>query len=384
MKKNTLIKIFCLLLVCVMILPLAIACNKDDDDENDGGNTNTNTSTDTGNNGGNGGNTDGGNDGGNSGGSSSNTVTIFYDPGDGLLEDDEWEVVIQKGSRKTTHPTPTHEQENQLFLGWYTDERCTIKVKTAQKYEQDTTLYAKWLTQIPCSDGSYDHQYGNYYTYSDPDCTEDGQTAQDCTICGATITYTDSNNLALGHKMSLPVEAGFGNKSVCERPGCDYFDTKNFVNVTNDALGNDPSKQVELTEGSGTVFNEPAVSNIVNGTWDEENAGTMAGKGGQLLVTITLVTPTQMDRIYVKGRGPSSFDILVQYQGDSEFYRVGGGSFLSPDENTKPETERRIPFAEVDNTRLVAKVQIKMANPSNGSDYWEEVGFFRLPVDSEE
>ena len=107
MKKNTLIKILCLVLVCVMILPLAIACNKDDSgDNNDGGSTNSDAGN---NNGGN--NNDGGNNGGgnNGGGSSSggNTVTIFYDPGDGLLEDDEWEVVIQKGSRQTTHPTPT-------------------------------------------------------------------------------------------------------------------------------------------------------------------------------------------------------------------------------------------------------------------------------------
>ena len=383
MKKNTLIKILCLVLVCVMILPLAIACNKDDSgDNNDGGSTNSDAGNNNGGNNNDGGNSGGGNNGG--GSSSGNTVTIFYDPGDGLLEDDEWEVVIQKGSRQTTHPTPTHEEANQLFVGWYVDEKCTIKVKTAQKYDVDTTLYAKWLTQAPCKDGSFDHIYGNYYTYSDPDCIHDGQIAQECMTCGAILTMTDSNNLALGHSMGNTVEAGFGNKTVCERVGCTYVDTKKFINVTNDALGNDPAKQVELTEGSGTVFNEPAVSNIVNGTWNEENAGTMAGKGGQLLVTITLVTPTQMDRIYVKGRGPSSFDILVQYQGDSEFYRIGGGSFLSGEEDGKPDDEKKIPFAEVDSTKVVAKVQIKMANPSNGSDYWEEVGFFRLPADSEQ
>ena len=52
MKKNTLIKILCLVLVCVMILPLAIACKKDTGDY--GGNNNGGSSTGGNNNGGNG------------------------------------------------------------------------------------------------------------------------------------------------------------------------------------------------------------------------------------------------------------------------------------------------------------------------------------------
>ena len=365
MKKNTLVKILCLVLVCLMIVPFVVACG--------GGNDNT----DTGNN--NGGNNNNNNNGGDSTGNT-NTVTISYDPGQGLLEDDEWEVTVNKGDRFTNHPTPTHAKENMMFDGWYTDDKCTEPVKMAQKYTEDVTLYAKWTQVNQCVDGSYEHPWGAYYIIEDATCTTPAIQGRDCPNCGSVLRSEDISQPALGHDFGKPTEAGFANVVECRRTGGGEKVYTDFVDITGTVLGNSPANQVQLTEGSGTIFGEERVSCIVNGNWDEQNGSCFCGKGGQIVVTITLFTPSSFDRIYMKGRGQgASFDILVQYQGDSEFVRVGGGAFLSDEENTKPEEERKIPFAEVDNTKVVEKVQIKMPTPSNGSDFWEEIGFFKLP-----
>ncbi len=357
MKKNTLVKILCLVLVCVMILPLAIACKK-------GGN---------GDNGGNGGNTPGGAD--------SGKITISYDPGQGILGDDEWEIEIDKGSRKPTHPTPTHDDESMLFDGWYKDEEFTKPIKTAEKYESDTTLYAKWTKQFQCMDGTYNHAWGVYYTKSAPTCTENGKQARDCSICLQPLETDDPNNPATGHDLGQPVEAGFESRQYCENPGCEHFEKKEFVNVTKDALGKDPNSCVKLVKGD--AWGSARVVCIVDGAWDQVDSAVMASKGGShQIVEVTLAVPTQMDRIYMKGRGAGAvWQMKVQYEGDTEAVFHGSGSFLIKEENDKDPAERKIPFVECDSERLVTKVVIELPTPSDGSDYWEEIGFFRLPAD---
>ena len=306
-----------------------------------------------------------------------NVVTIEYDPGMGMLEDDEWEIGVEKDTRFTNHPTPTHSNPAMLFSGWFLDEACTIQVGTAYKFSENTTLYAKWIQQVQCQDGTYNHAYGSYYTYSDPTCTEAGVTARDCLICSITLKIDDVNLPALGHDYTAPNEAGFGYVKECKRSGCGDKKYVDFTNITQDTLGNNPSTTVQLTQGSGTLYGEDKIACVVNGSWDEQNSGVFCGKGSAIEITITLAEPSSMNRIYVKGRGSASFDILVKYQGDSEFVRVGGGAFLNDTQNSKPMDERTIPFAIVDGTKVVEKVQIYMATPSNGMDYWEEVGFFK-------
>ena len=105
----------------------------------------------------------------------------------------------------------------------------------------------------------------------------------------------------------------------------------------------------------------------------------MAGNGDEIKIEITLFTPMSFDRIYVKGRGSATFNVYVKYQGESEFSLLGAGAFLGAEENTKDPAERKIPFVEVDGNKVVEKVQIVMPTPSNGGDYWEECGFFKLP-----
>jgi len=310
-----------------------------------------------------------------------NKVVIEYDPGQGMLQDDEWEIEVQKNARFHDHPTPTHSNAGMMFEGWYFDREYTEPVSSSYIFTENIVLYARWIMQTQCVDGSYNHSYGAYYTFEDATCTSAAVVARDCVMCGSSIRMSDSSVGALGHDWSEKVEAGFGFARRCQRVGCNEKQFYDFNDITSEALGNNPAEQVELTEGSGTLFGEERVPCIVNGIWDESNSAVFCGKGSKIVITITLATPSQMDRIYVKGRGNATFNILVQYSGDSEFVRVGSGAFLSDTENAKDESERAIPFGVVDRTKLVKKVQIIMPTPSNGSDYWEEIGFFMLDGD---
>ena len=86
-------------------------------------------------------------------------VYIFYEPGLGMLEDDQWEVELERGDRYTNHPTPT--RAGYTFAGWCVDEECTSLVTNGKRYTDDVTyLYAAWekvetFTVEFCSFGSY-------------------------------------------------------------------------------------------------------------------------------------------------------------------------------------------------------------------------------------
>ena len=70
-------------------------------------------------------------------------VYIFYEPGLGMLEDDQWEVELERGDRYTNHPTPT--RDGYTFAGWCVDEECTSLVTNGRRYTDDVTyLYAAW------------------------------------------------------------------------------------------------------------------------------------------------------------------------------------------------------------------------------------------------
>ena len=278
------------------------------------------------------------------------------------------------------HPKPTHEDISMMFDGWYEDELYTIPVKTAKKYDADITLYAKWTKVNQCMDGSYEHPWGAYYLIEDATCTKAAIQGRDCPVCGSVLRSEDTSQPALGHDMGPAVEAGFSNKSTCRRTGCGETVYTDFVNCTKDTLGNNPSAQVQRLSGDGWGMDK--VSCIVDGMWDQANGAVFAGRGDEIKIDITLKVPSSFDRIYVKGRGSATVNVYVKYQGDSEFVLLGGASFLGDEENAKDPSERKIPYVNVDNTKVVETVELVMPTPSYGADFWEEVGFFKLPEEN--
>ena len=261
------------------------------------------------------------------------------------------------------------------FLGWYKDAMFTQPVSASDKYEVDTVLYAKWTEMSACKDGSFNHQWGFWEDDAMPTCTKAGTQVQFCDKCGA--KNTKEGDPALGHNWRPWTEGFLRRERVCAKAGCGVEQYQEFENITLSTLGNTPASQVKLQMGAGWGADRAAC--VVNGTWDEANSGTFCGNACEVKVTITLLTPAMMDRVYVKGHGGASgFNIYVQYEGDSDYTLVGSGSFLSDAANSDKDN-RVIPYAAIDNTRNVVSVQVIMPTSSQGYDYWDEIAFVKIP-----
>ncbi|MBO5286588.1 MAG: InlB B-repeat-containing protein, partial [Clostridia bacterium] len=202
MKKNTLIKLLSIALVCLMLLPTMIACG-----------------------GGNGGNGEGGgtNEGGNGGTTPPpSSVTVYYEPGEGYFEEQEdYEKVVDYGSRLSAkdHPTPIRDGGYE-FAGWYAKEDFSVGIQNSLKYTQDTTYYARWIKLFECSDGSYDHDWGNgWYELTAATCDKGAMMRRECSICMS--PQDEQNPTGLGHKWSQWSELGVMQRlRSCERTGC--------------------------------------------------------------------------------------------------------------------------------------------------------------------
>ena len=386
MNKSTIVRFLFLVVACLVIIPMVIACGDDTTDnstpttestpssvpstensvpstENSQPSTeNSQPSTED-----------------STPAAGDNKITIFYDPGQGGFADlNDYEHKIDKGSRYQGHPTP--EWEGYVFEGWFTDEACKTPVKTATKYETDVTLYAKWRAMFKCTDGTYDHNFGQYEPYTDPDCTKPGTKVRYCTYCqGTDIVEGDP---AQGHNFTPWTDGFLSRKRTCQRPGCGEVESIQFENITLDTLGSNPQAQFSISGGYYSYANP--VQYLYNKVWDEEQSTTLASNGqGDLIVTIRLVEATQIDRIYMKGRGGGGVEIHVQYEGDATFTNEGPVSFLSGAENSKPLEEKNIPYVEVDTTRNVVAVKIVQQAPPNGTSLWEEIAFVKVVTEND-
>lgn len=381
MKKSTIVKLLCLIVACLVIVPMAIACGDDSTDNStpaqgstpapesnpsQGSTPDTPASTpDT---------------------PSSTpdtpastpvveeTVIITYDTMGGDFENiDDYEHKIPKGSRYSGHPTPVW--EGYVFVAWYTDEACTTPMKGVTKYETDTTLYAKWRQMFKCTDGSYDHNFGQYEQGDAADCTKAGTLVRYCTYCQGTDTI--EGDPPKGHNFTSWTDGFLSRKRTCQRAGCGEVESIEFENVTLDLLGNNPIAQTSVSGGYYAYANP--VPFLYNKVWDEEQASTFASNGqGDLVLTVRLAEADQFDRIYLKGRGGGNVNIYVQYEGDANFSLVGMAAFLSDAENSKPLEEKNIPYVDVDTTRNVVAVKFEQLAPPNGTSLWEEFAFVKV------
>lgn len=329
-----------------------------------------------------GGNGDGGNDdeGQTPGGNEPvvEKVTIRFNTGVGYFEDNKYTYEVDKnGYFNGALPTPVCDDVAMKFEGWFKDAGYTIIASRSDSYAADTELFAYWSQMTPCKDGSYDHIWSAWdENYQKPTCTEPGLKAQYCQTCDTSNTMIGKP--AKGHDWPLWQEGFLKRERTCRTLGCGAVQEQEFNNITLSTLGNTPANQLKLEMANGYGSNR--VGCIVNGNWDEPNAGTFCGKACEVKVTINLLNYAKMDRIYVKGHhAGASFNILVQYEGDSDYTLVGSGSFLSGEQNADKEN-RVIPYATVDNTRNVVSVQIVMPNASDGEDYWDEVAFISIPA----
>ncbi len=89
-------------------------------------------------------------------------VTITFEPGEGKLDWDEYEMYVSAGTAYDSLTLPTPTREGYKFLGWDVKE-----VEGGFVFTEDTTLNAVWEEIPKCTDGSYNHKWGNWTVATD-------------------------------------------------------------------------------------------------------------------------------------------------------------------------------------------------------------------------
>jgi len=301
-------------------------------------------------------------------------VVIEYNTGTGYFENsDNYEITIERNTRYTSHPTPVHDNPAMLFTGWYLDDACTTAVSNSMKYTSDVTvLYAGWLRREMCIDGSYNHLFSSWEEDSLPTCEKAGTVARYCFDCDA--KEVGIGDPALGHRYGAWTEAFMSREHVCTRLGCGEKEIVEFVDVTLEALGNNPSEQISAKEGA--FYNCP-LTLLVNGNWDDTAPQVVCPRGnGEAYVIFELKEPMHFDRIYFKGQNVSSINAYVLYEGGDEFMLVGIYGGVDEKEKT--------PFYDIDSTRRVVEVKLVEENPPVGTSYWQEITFARFEGGADE
>ncbi len=278
-----------------------------------------------------------------------NTVSVEFDPAGGEISDSDAIKYVQKGDNVGKLPTPT--REGYIFNCWTLEDGTTV-VRQTTIIKANTVCVARWDKIVYCNDGTENHSWSIWQEVSQATCETAQRDSRVCSICGHT-EYKDGAPAA-GHDWSNWSEEYMKRSRTCYE--CQKTDYQDFKNVTVDALGSGVYPTFD-----GDAWGKDKVANLVNGTFEPGNEGTIAGKGtGALTCTLDLTNPTAVDMIYVKGRGSASIEVTVTYEDGSE-KMLGIGSF--GDEPAKFEVEGRV----------ITKVVVKMPNPSNGTDYWQEI-----------
>ena len=116
MKKATLIKLICLAIACMLLLPVIIACGEDT----------TPPSTDS------------------STTQTNDTITVSFSPRGGDIIDGDEEIEIEKGTKLKRSMLPEVEKSGYNFLYWAYDRAGEEEWDSVDVFDKNTTLYAIW------------------------------------------------------------------------------------------------------------------------------------------------------------------------------------------------------------------------------------------------
>ena len=396
MKRNTLIKVICLVLVSLFVVSLAACTGGSDDTEK---------------------------------------VTIYLDPNGGTLPEgtaDEFEVAIGESLGKL--PTPT--RGGYEFLGWYEDgnERWEVDRRTKAEYEMeivalwqpmgdlvtveftvgpdetldtsfsfievvkgqristaisklpsptrpdykfkywqdankntvslttqvngDLVLTPVWEQIIYCFDGTENHSWSPLQDESEATCTTDATRSRTCQICGHKEYITSAP--ATGHRyddfvLTVSESGALVRSRTCQE--CDEPDTEPLKNI---AYTDFNTPKVDGPIMTGGIYGP---TNLVDGDY----YGSFCGNGtGAVKAIFDSKDPdgVYVDVICVAGAGSSTYTVSITYA-DGSTQDLGIGAFGGSRENPAVK-----PFDVYD---TIVSIEIKMANPSNGMDWWSEV-----------
>ena len=295
--------------------------------------------------------------------SNDDIVVITYNADSGTLKENEKIQFVTTGSRVSYHPTPTHTDPSMLFVGWFSNSTLESAIDPTYRFDSNITLYAKWEKQVLCVNGTYTHNWGQFECTQEADCYNAQEWTRVCGDCG--IKDVKIEGEPIGHIYGAPYENGFSFTYDCLN-NCGESKVVPFTRIEADNIS------ISIKEGS--VFAPENLDNLINGVFNEENSAVVANKGtDRVVISLELITPERLDRVYVKGRGSTSaFVVQVLYEGDSEYTTVGSGRFGNPLGGDD------IPYASLLGGKKTVAVQVIMSGTTT-SDYWEEIALYNLP-----
>ncbi len=236
-----------------------------------------------------------------------------------------------------------------------------------------TVLQSGLTTTTLCKiTGDTPHTHTGEWVLTSATCTTPAVKEKVCPECGETEAIVDES--IPGHTWSDWQEGFLYIERVCTTDGCDTTQRLDYQNITSSVVTS-PSTQIAFEGQAWGAYNTP---NLVNGVWDEENSNTVCPKAVDCTVTVTLNESVCFDRIYVKNRGYASVIVEVFYDGDFDYTTVATLNSVSG-----TVSEVAIPYATVYSTMSICAVRITLDNPSNGTDYFEEIAFVTVPNHSE-
>lgn len=259
---------------------------------------------------------------------------------------------IVRGERVLSHLSalPTARLQGYKFIGWQDQDGNDVTLTV--KVEKDLILTPVWEKIIYCSDNTENHYFGAWVDYNEATCTEAARRARQCMACGYYEFYETLPKK--GHNfgkwnISMDENSELVRARECKECGIDQI---NYLeNVT---LSGFKAPTID-----GTVYGKPDPGTLINGLYNDTN---IAGNGTTpIVVTMEAREPTYVDILTVKGEGSASYTVAVTYaNGDEQL--IGISSF------------GELRTFEIKAT--VLKIVIDMQNPSNGQDYWQEIGCY--------
>ncbi len=244
------------------------------------------------------------------------TVTIEFDTEGGKLDSGSAIVIISKGGSLseifTTLPTATREEGYNGYksTGWYIGEN---KVGLTTKFSEDTILTAKWKEIVYCKDGTENHDWGGWVTYSKATCTEPELRSHTCKICG--YEEIDEVEPAKGHQYSDWVNGQMERTRTCYTCGAQKI--QKLSNVTKEE---GYEAKITLESGDLSVYGAQYLQTLIDGNF-EVGAGagaSMATRNNEISILLTLKEAQWVDVIYISSNSfretGSAYELIITYE----------------------------------------------------------------------
>ena len=286
----------------------------------------------------------------------------FLVSGDEQLVGDIKYIEIEGGQRLSSSTEikdlPQATLADHKFMGWKDAEGNVVSMTT--KVTSDIVLTPIWEKIVYCLDGTEAHNWMAWQDSNEATCTDPGRAERLCDICG----HKEYNVIqeALGHKWSDWAVTTSQDEGMVLSRSCKECQDAQTNKVKNIAFSN---FNTPIVDGTGWGMNKGG--NLTNQNYTDKD---IAGNGtGAITVTMEAKEAVYVDIFAVTGFGTASYFIEVFYDDGTSETLAKPGSFGSGDTATKA----------FDINRVVTKFVVTMPACSNGTDYWSELSALIIP-----